>query len=332
MINYGGMGNGGWVKTGRGPVAAGKAIAATATAGLFVLCLSGAPAARAAEKGLEFPSNGETASDIRFRFSGANLQPMYPATYVWRVKLRRQSGYYTTFFWGPDGPFTGDSYYGAHPYPDGDYKPTSRDHKWELSINGGDYVEDASGKSTQLGYDVWRVQAMRVFDDGQRKVHEFYWDLPDTTKVIRVLLDRKYGLTAALNPALTFGDAPWSIGNERLSGILRGIQTYSVSLTTRDIVAEAAAPKSTKAGSDGIWYLNLDPVPADIADKSGKGHNPAWVGATRAKEWTGTGTTISIQPIRPALIAAPPRKVTLLGRVSAPSSRPPGFLVPYPGR
>ncbi|WP_280154007.1 hypothetical protein [Piscinibacter sp. XHJ-5] len=235
--------------------------------------------------GLNFPSNGSTSSDVRFRFTGSALLPMYPATYIWRVNLRQQTGYYTTFFWGPDGPFTGASYYGAHPYPDGGAGGSS--HKWELSIYGNDFVNDANGNSTQLGYGVWKSQALRVWDNGTNKVHEFYWDLPDTSKVIRVTLDRNYGSPAPSNPALTFGDAPWNLGNERLSGVLRGIQLYSSALSVADLVTEANSPRSTTAGSNSIWYLNLNPTPSDISDKSGKGHNPSWVSSDRPNLWSG---------------------------------------------
>ena len=234
---------------------------------------------------LDFPSNGSTSADVRFRFTGANLLPMYPATYIWRVKLRHQLGYYTTFFWGPDGAFTGKDFYGAHPYPDGGGSSTST-HKWELSIDGRDYVNDAGGNSTQLGYDVWRTQALRVWDSGSAKVHEFYWDLPDTSKVIRISVDRSYGSSPPSNSALNFGDAPWSLGNERLSGLLRGIQLYSSALTVADILAESGTPLSTSAGNNSVWYLNLNPTPSDISDKSGKGHNPAWVSTARPAAWT----------------------------------------------
>lgn len=236
--------------------------------------------------GLNFPSNGSTSDDVRFRFTGANLLPMYPATYIWRVNLRHQPGYYTTFFWGPDGPFTGTSFYGAHPYPDGGGSSTLT-HKWELSINANDFVNDANGNSTQLGYGVWRTQALRVWDNGAAKVYEFYWDLPDTTPVIRVTLDRSYGDTRPLNPALNFGDAPWSLGNERLSGVLRGIQLYNSALSVSDILTEASSALSTAAGTANIWYLNMNPTPSDISDKSGKGHNPAWVSSARPSQWTG---------------------------------------------
>ena len=237
--------------------------------------------------GLNFPSRGDTSSDVRFRFTGANLLPMYPATYIWRVNLRQQTGYYTTFFWGPDGNFTGANYYGAHPYPDGSSPNTSNTHKWELSINGGDFVNDANGNSTQLGYGTWKTQALRVLDNGSNKIHEFYWDLPDTTRVIRVTLDRSYGASPPSNSALNFGDAPWAVGNERLSGLLRGIQLYSSALSVSDILTEASSALSTSAGSSSIWYLNMNPTPSDISDKSGKGHHPAWVSSTRPSLWIG---------------------------------------------
>lgn len=236
------------------------------------------------QTGLDFPSNGGATNDVRFRFRGSNLNAMYPATYVWRVKLRQQAGYYTTFFWGPDGAFTGDGYYGAHPYPDGGDKPSSTSHKWEVSVYGNDYVVDANGHSTQLGYDVWRTQAFRAYDNGTYKMHEFYWDLPDTTKVIRVPVNRDYGFPS--NPALTFGTAPWAPGTEHLSGILRGLQIYGATLPMSTVLSEVNAPLSTSAGNANVWYLNLNPTPGDIADKSGKGHHPEWVTSLRPGLWT----------------------------------------------
>ena len=240
--------------------------------------------------GLNFPSNGTTSADVRFRFTGANLLAPYPATYIWRVNPRHQLGYYTTFFWGPDGAFTGNGFYGAHPYPDGGGSSTTT-HKWEIAINANDYVNDANGNSTQLGYDVWRTQALVVSKVNAEIETRFYWDLPNTSKVIiHTTQFSNYASTFPAAPyagyALTFGDAPWSLGNERLSGVLRGIQLYSSTLSVNDILTEANAPLSTSAGSNSIWYLNLNPTPSDISDKSGKGHHPAWVSSGRPSLWT----------------------------------------------
>jgi hypothetical protein len=69
--------------------------------------------------------------------------------------------------------------------------------------------------------------------------------------------------------------------------VLRGIQLYSSALSVADIVTEAESPRSTSAGGNSIWYINLNPTPADISDKSGKGHHPAWVSSARPALWSG---------------------------------------------
>lgn len=72
-----------------------------------------------------------------------------------------------------------------------------------------------------------------------------------------------------------------------MNGVIRGIQIYSSTLTLNEILSEVAAPLSTSKGASGVWYLNLNPTPTDISDKSGKGHNPAWVGGERPLLWSG---------------------------------------------
>lgn len=242
--------------------------------------------------GLDYPPNQPSGEDLRFRFTGANLVDPFPATYIWRVNPRHQNGYYTTFFWGPDGGFTARSYYGAHPYPDGGGSNTTT-HKWEVSIDGGDDVIDLNGHPTAVNYGAWHTQALVVRRVDTDEIEaSFYWNLPDTSKVIRhTTLYSDYATSFGSRPyagmALSFGDAPWSIGNERLSGVLRGVQIYANALSVSDILAEANAPLNTTAGAASIWYLNLNPTPADISDQSGKGHHPAWAGPGRPGLWTG---------------------------------------------
>ncbi|HTE39542.1 MAG TPA: hypothetical protein VK629_01860, partial [Steroidobacteraceae bacterium] len=83
-------------------------------------------------------------------------------------------------------------------------------------------------------------------------------------------------------------DAPWNPSNEIMNGVLRGIQVYSDLLSMQDVTAELATPLSTSAGGASIWYLNIDPTPTDISDKSDRGHNPSWVGSERPRLWSGT--------------------------------------------
>ena len=77
-------------------------------------------------------------------------------------------------------------------------------------------------------YDVWYTQALRVWSDSSGKHHEFYWDLPDTSTVIRVTVAADYGNIYPPSPALTFGDAPWNPSNEIMNGVMRGFQVYSI--------------------------------------------------------------------------------------------------------
>lgn len=234
-------------------------------------------------RGLDFKGSASTTGTVRFRFT--NPLANYPATYIWRVKPRQQSGYYTAFFWGNDGTFywgpsSPDSYYGAHPYPQP--APNGSSHKWEMSVYGYDYLS-----SENVTYDVWHTQALRVWSDGSGKHHEFYWDLPNTSRVIRVNSPSEYGNIMPPSPALTFGDAPWNVSNEIMNGVMRGFQIYSTALSVNDILSESATPKSTGAGASSMWYLNLNPTPTDISDKSGAGHHPAWVGSERPQLWSG---------------------------------------------
>lgn len=239
------------------------------------------------KSGLDFPGAAATTGTIRFRFTNPLAQ--YPATYIWRVYPRSQPHYYTTFFWGNDGEFWWDngnpnSYYGAHPYPSPSPNQVPAQDVgprfWEVSVDGLDVLSP-----TTVEYNRWHTQALRVWSDSSGKHHEFYWDLPDTSKVIRYTASVNYANSPPPSPALTFGDAPWNPSNEILYGILRGIQVYRSSLSLQDILTESEQPLSTAPGASNIWYMNLNPTPTDISDKSGAGHNPSWVGSLRPQLW-----------------------------------------------
>lgn len=249
------------------------------------------PAPAGAVSGLSFPGSAAVTTTMRFRF--LNPLAIYPATYIWRVYPIRQAGYYTAFFWGNDdgrGDSTtflwvngreADTYYGAHPYPNP--PPNGTSHDWEISILQSDPVNGA------VVYDRWYTQAFRAWSDGSGKHHEFYWDLPRIGARHRVAVSAgtDYGNRNPPVPALTWGDAPWNPGREVWCGMLRGIQVYAANLSVSDVLSEASTPLSTSAGVANIWYLNLNPTPGDISDKSGRGHDPAWVGRERPGLWTG---------------------------------------------
>jgi hypothetical protein len=249
--------------------------------------------ATAASYGLEWPGDGA----VRRMLYWHNPFPIYDATYIFRVYPRKKTGtynYYTTFFWGNDGTFVWDggnanTYYGAHPYP---IPPPDGPGQWEISVWSNDYV---TGSEVQWGR--WHTQAFRAWRESPSITHhEFYYDWPDTSKVItQTIVDPNWASKNPPTPAIVMGQAPdlngasWGgyPGWEEFNGIIRGIQIYSGLLSLAEIQSEIAAPRSTPNGRNFMWYLNTDPRPSDVTDKKGIGvpHNPSWSGTT-ALEWT----------------------------------------------
>jgi len=293
---------------------------------LIVLMISGSGAFASTITGLNFP--GSKGTSVRFRF--LNPLAIYPATYIWRARPRAQPAdwpttsqyFYTTFFWSNDvagsgvGPTDGsinnslflwdggsaNTYYGAHPYPqgtpDGGNPPnfgapfTASTVKWEIATDGFDWTSAQS-----VVFDQWYTQAFVAWADENGFKHTaFYWDLSDPTKVITHTSYPSYGNKIPPVPALTFGDAPWHQGWEVYDGVLRGFRIYSTNLSLSDIQSEADSPLSTAAGKANIWYMNMNPTPNDILDKSGAGHNPTWV-ATTASLWSGTDEPPANTPV-----------------------------------
>ncbi len=243
--------------------------------------------------GLDFPGSSSVSTTMRFQFADPqkNGLPIYGpngrgVTYIWKAYPRRQCGYYTTFFWGNDGGF-GGAYYGFHPYPQGD----GARHRWEIAGDqGGDFLGE------NVVYDRWYTQVARVWSDPDGKHLEFYWDWPDQSKVLTHTTSRSVDNADPPNPVLAWGDAPWPSsrgiygpsgqGNEVYDGILRGIQIYNIRLSSKDLQREVRQPLSTAMGSSYIWYLNRNPTPTDISDKSGRNNNPKWVGNERPTLYT----------------------------------------------
>jgi hypothetical protein len=276
---------------------------------VLLACVLGLAAVAEAQTitGLDFPGSTAVSTTMRFKFVNphTNGLPIYGpngngVTYIWRAYPRQQPGYYTAFFWGnDDGQGTisntflwkngsADSYYGAHPYPNWSVPGT---HKWEIAVEQADFVNG------DVVYDRWYTQALRVWADANgQKHHEFYWDLPNTdaSHMVTRTSPSTWGNVNPPAPTLTWGDAPWNPSEEIWNGVLRGFQIYNSLLSLSDILSEVNRPLSTTAGANSIWYLNLNPTPTDIADKSGQGHHPSWVGSERPRLYSeGGGDTLA---------------------------------------
>jgi hypothetical protein len=249
--------------------------------------------------GIVFPSNGDgSVSNVVFRLSGANLPNIVPLTLLWKIAPIQQTGFYTAFFHGrTDGTFVGDdTYWGANPYPQGGASGTV--HNWEVSTHGGDDIVDENSNSTVVtkGTEVspvWYSQAAVAQNISGGMDIDFWWDL--RTSVNRRINTNHPGsplANASQSPALSFGDAPWSANQERLSGILRGIQVYQAALSVTRVQALEALETDTAVlaycTANGLtpWYVNMNPTPSDITDKSGNGRNAAWLSGDHGTLWT----------------------------------------------
>jgi hypothetical protein len=237
--------------------------------------------------GLDFPGNVNFPSPSPSSIltwnqsrSGTAPFPAYPATYIWRVYPRANKNAYGSFWTfmfharyqtSEFNQSSTNEYYGMHPYPD----PSNGTNKWEISNHGGDEYRDP------VTFNQWYTQVVVVYESGGREYHTYYWNWPNTTTAL--VSANGNSKPAASDPAIIIGDAPWNPGKEIPNAILRGFQYYDVVLTPAQIAQEIASPGSVRTP----WYLNLNPTPSDVSDKSGNGHHPAWVGSGRPAVWTG---------------------------------------------
>jgi hypothetical protein len=296
----------------------------------LAICLAGSHAAKAAT-GLDFPSNGDSPSGAFVAFQFLNPQnnglPMWGpsnqgVTYIWKYRPRQQSGYYVTMWYSrADGLFNGgtggngnnggyDAYYGAHPYPVGGGTSTTT-HNWEIAgmNDGADIINTLSGGPLSVVKGVWYTQALRITVNGDgTKTARFYINLPSVanSNIITTTSTAGYGSGPNIhNPAITFGDSPWypQYQHERMSGVIRGIKIIAKSLSESDLLAEAAADALvTSQGQANVWYMNINPTPTDISDKSGAGHNPTWASSARPALYTDSSG---------AVVPNPPTNVTV---------------------
>ena len=267
--------------------------------------------------GLDFPSNPDPSNSqsgpfVAMQFINPQNHglPIWGpggqgATYIWKIYIRPQTGYYVTMWWSNNGDFLwngggSNSYYGGHPYPrESGNQLSQTNHYWEVATEeGGDFLETMTGAKHEVVKNAWYTQALQVTKNPSngRKSVRFYINLPSTAPrdIIHVDLPSGYGETNPPKPALTFGDAPWwqDFQHERLSGVLRHIKIFNKTLSEADIIQEAAADNLvTSAGNANVWYMNINPTPNDITDKSGKGHHFVWANSNnKAGLWTGSGT------------------------------------------
>jgi hypothetical protein len=247
--------------------------------------------------GLSFPRNSEftEAAPYIFQLTGANVfTPGYPATYVWRYQPRSpnnggdRSGYYTTFFYGDSrigqGFDSGNGYYGFHPYPNP--APNGSAANWEISTSAIDDIIDENGNSTVLVADQWYTQAatVRLVNTNELEF-SFYWNLGVGTDRIIQFTSSGFAWANAFPPpfpGISFGDACWSVSQERMNGILGAVKIFNALLSLSDIQTEAAnmAAIATAAGASNRWWFKATYETVDDLTDAVTGKSAAWADAS----------------------------------------------------
>ncbi|MEQ1504756.1 MAG: hypothetical protein ABMB14_21135 [Myxococcota bacterium] len=267
--------------------------------------------------GLAFPGNGAPESDIRLVWDGADLLPRVGHTVILRYRPAYQDGYYAVAWHSPnDGVWDSGVYsWGTHPYPGGDGSvnasgqaldgsgSTGTEHYWESAGLGvaADYLASPGGTSVAIVEDVWVVQVRKCRQivggpDNGKFEHIYVPDLLGNPTFQIRQLTTTVGSGGA-DPAFYLGGSDWRAtfpfgadqNDETVNGVLRGIQLYDTFLSDADAAIEAANISSdtpvTAAGLASVHYLNQNPTPDDVTDRSGAGHDPSWANAFRPALW-----------------------------------------------
>lgn len=265
--------------------------------------------------GLIYPSNGAASSAIRIVFTGANLPSRTLKTVLWEAKYVQHTGYYAWAWdsWGDNAWHSGTYESGCHPFPcDGAFNGSGAAtgatggsgtvHYYEIAGAGdaADWIATPSGSSYSVTKGVWVRQGFTdevVNVSGTNYIRRsFYVDLSDTSKVI-VRDQVQSALGSPSSPIFALGSSEWrddiggsGITDEASSGTFRKILINSAKLSTANMVSVLACESNSAVlalGLSNMHYLNMNPTPSDVTDKSGAGHNPSWANGNRPTLYTG---------------------------------------------
>jgi len=261
------------------------------------------------QTGLIFASNHVSGSDIRLEWAGANLLPRTSHTAIWTARYIHQLGYYAvTWHTSNDGSWHASLYeFGAHPYPTtgsvdstgqstGGLGSSGETQYYEIAgLGASDFIASPGpGETFPVVKDVWVRQARTCkVVNGDTLRHRFWPDLSRPAKFIQQdvrLADYQADAAKAVSPTFVFGCSPWTasgnVNGETPSGTFRAIKLFDAALPIADIVSESSSGSDlavTSSGRTSVWYINENPTPKDISDKSGASHSPRWANANRPR-------------------------------------------------
>lgn len=273
---------------------------------------------------LNFPANNAANSDIRFLFNGANLPARVGSTILWASCSNASITGYVTHIWFSHnvGAFQADNYeVGGHPYPANSASYDAGNGQVDVGAQGGGsgtthYMELAGlsardqiaipGSAVLATKDgtTWKRHALQTTSiTGGTEIRHRYW--PDVVGAPTNYFERivsATGFPTPSNPAFYWGTSDWRSGlggggatanDETPNGKIRGLVIVpSGALTDTQLGGISACDTNAAVlaylAGQGLssWYVNMNPTPTDVNDKSGAGHNPTWANALRPSLFT----------------------------------------------
>jgi hypothetical protein len=243
------------------------------------------------------------------------LLPRATHTAIWKARYVQQSGYYAVAW---HSQIIADTWpaslyeFGTHPYPASNSAVNSEGqslsgsggagtvHYYEIAgLGASDFLASPGGTAVLVVKDGgWITQARTSEIAGSVLRHKFWPNVAIPNKFIQQDVSlASFNAITPTNPAFQFGGSPWrsnhpsaTMNDETSGGVLRGFKLFNTALSISDIAVEAADETNTPqtaAGTASVWYMNVNPTPSDVTDKSGKGHHPSWVGSARPSLWSG---------------------------------------------
>ena len=270
--------------------------------------------------GLIFPANNAAGSDIRLLLDGANLPPRTACTVLWSSRSNSSITGYVTHLWFSHnvGAFQADNYeVGGHPYPansasvDGTGQSTDpgggtgTTHYMEmagLSARDQIAVPGSAVLATKDGT-TWKRHALQAtLINSDTQIRHRYWPdvIGDSANYFERIVNVS-GFPTPSAPAFYWGTSDWRSGSggantndETPNGALRAfVIVNSGALTNTQIGAisaldsDASVLSYLSGQSLSAWYLNMNPTPTDITDKSGNGRNASWANGNRPTLYSG---------------------------------------------
>ena len=280
---------------------------------------STSPGVSGPSAGLMFAANNAANSDVRLKLNGSNLPSRTGVTVLWESMRNSSITGYVTDFWFAydDGVFHADEYeVGGHPYP---ANSSSVDGTGQSTDPGGGsgtthYMEMAGlGARDQISTPGTAVLATKdgvtrrrhalqiaLINSNTQIQHRYYPSLlVDSTNYFERVTTAA-SLPSPSAPSCYWGTSDWRSGSggadtndETPNGMLRGfciINSGSVSQAQMAAIAACETDAAVLAylASQGLtaFFLNMNPTPTDITDKSGNGRNASWANALRPAPWT----------------------------------------------